>query len=120
MKEKIKRWLEKSQKHEKLISLIVAAVIVIGGFLFWLNFTHSGWLFENNVLRQMKPPIEQRDIDVYSNGNLIAEYDGKYLVQKQNDSYVIFNPDNNERIDFYGDEIVIIDKVYNAKPEVQG
>lgn len=119
MREKIKALLIKSQKHEKAISLIFAAIVVVGGLVFWLNCTHSGWLFKNNMIRQTKPPIEQRDIDVYNDGVKIADYDGLYLVQRQNDSYVIFNPDNGERIDFYGDDVVIIDKTYDNKPEVQ-
>lgn len=76
----------------------------------WVFFTHSGDIFRQDISRQMTPVAEQRDIDVYCNGQLIEELSGMYTIESQKDRTVIYNPDTHERVDFYGD-IVIIDKV---------
>lgn len=110
MKEKIKNWFNRPKVHSKRSSLIAAIIIVLGGFSVWVFFTHSGDIFRQDISRQMTPVAEQRDIDVYCNGQLIEELSGMYAIESQKDRTVIYNTDTHERIDFYGD-VVIIDKV---------
>ena len=115
MKERVKEWLHRPHVHKKRTSFVIAAIVVLGLFFSWMNFTNSGHLFQDTVLKQVRPPVEQRDIDVYDSGQLIAEYNGLYVVEKQGDSLIIYNPNTHERIDFHGDNVVIVDKTYQEE-----
>lgn len=110
MKEQIKNWFIKPRKHTKRTSLIIAIIIVLGSFSCWVFLTHSGDIFRQDISRQMTPVAEQRDIDIYCNGQLIEELSGMYTIEAQKDRTVVYNTETHERIDFYG-EIVVIDKI---------
>lgn len=114
MKEKIKNWFSKPRVHTKRSSLIAAIIIVLGGFSCWMFFTHSGFIFRQDMSRQVMPIAEQREVSVYCDGKLIEELNGIYAIEPQKDRLVVYNVETNERIDFYGD-IVIVDKVNEPK-----
>lgn len=97
--------------HHKLISFLIAILVVGVIFFAWLMSTNQGWIARDSFAKTFDVETE-RVITVYgSNGEPVRQFLGTYHVEFFNDKYiVVMNQKTGERINVYGSSTVIIDE----------
>lgn len=107
IKEKLRSFKNRTKGHKKATSFFMAAILVIGCFLVWLNFTRGGWLMQKSFEKSFHGTTEPREIKVYSGEYLIDDYEGYYIIEQYHGYIVLINQETNERTDIYGASVIV-------------
>lgn len=105
MLDKIKGALLKL-KNKKIIFYVAGFFISL--CLVYVFLAQPGILVRESFQRAFIGTHEVRTIQIYSGGELISTYSGKYNVEQYQGYIVIINYDTGERIDIYGDTAIVI------------
>lgn len=104
--------LRKGRKNYGIAVMAAGAVIgllIIGGCLFYAN-TEAG----KRAYKDQQSSLTgiSRTVTVYDiNGDVIATYSGKFDVETDNSSYILFDDENGKRhIIYYSTATIIIDE----------
>lgn len=94
-----------------VIVIVVAAIICAAVAWCQLN-TESGRRAYKDQQSNLSGGIE-REVSVYDvNGNLIKQYSGKFDIETDNESYILFDDENgNRHIIYYTTGTIIVDEV---------
>lgn len=107
-----------SKKYPKLKFYLVALVIVmVGFFIYWLNFTFDGSLFKDKMENKYAPPEEVHTIEVYAGDALVKTYSGYYTITEEDGHLVLYEHRTHERIDLWGDDLVVNQSVVDTDQE---
>jgi len=114
------RIVDRFKESKKAKWFAVAGVIVTVVMCIWLFATNSGMIARLGFMDNFDKTVSQ-DISVYgSDGNILRRYEGNYDVARLDGHYTVINLDNQTRIDFYGDVVVIIDEPLPPAQEADG
>ena len=104
--------------HPKLkFDLVAFVLVVVGFFLYWLNFTFDGSLFKDRVENKYSPPEEVHTIEVYASDLLVKTYTGYYTVTEEDGHLVLYEHRTHERIDLWGDDLVVNQSIVETDQE---
>lgn len=94
-----------------VIAIVVAAITCVAVAWWQLN-TESGRRAYKDQQSNLSGGIE-REVSVYDvNGNLIKQYSGKFDIETDNESYILFDDENgNRHIIYYTTGTIIVDEV---------
>lgn len=112
VKEKIKSFKErvKLRKHRKTYSFIVAGIIVVVCFCWWLFGTNTGWIARTSWDKTFDTH-SIHTVTVYDSvGEPVRVYKGTYNVEDRGKYWIIMNVNTSERINVYGNSMIIIDE----------
>ena len=89
---------------------IMAGLMIIGGCLFYAN-TEEGKRAYKDQQSNLNGGIS-RTVTVYDiDGDIIAKYSGKFDIETDNSSYILFDDENSKRhIVYYSTATIIIDE----------
>lgn len=93
-------------KNKKFIFYIAGCFISI--FLVYMFLAQPGLLVRESFQRAFVGANEIRTVQIYSDGELISTYVGKYSVEQYQGYLVVINYETKERIDIYGSSAVVI------------
>ena len=106
--------------HHKWKMFLYAAILLIGGVVFWLTQTNVGWIARNSWSKTFDTDTV-RTVTAYSDdGTPIRRFHGTYSVEIFNDQYlVVMNQNTGERVNIYGDSAIVVDESpdYDHEPE---
>ena len=94
------------------VIVIVVATIICVAVAWWQLNTESGRRAYKDQQSNLSGGIE-REVSVYDvNGNLIKQYSGKFDIETDNESYILFDDENgNRHIIYYTTGTIIVDEV---------
>lgn len=111
-KEKIKNIFEKikpSGSHKKIYSFLLAGILVVSLFLWWLFGSNMGWIARTSWEKTFDTTSIHL-ITVYdATGDPICVYEGTYTVEDRGKYWIVMNQQTGERINVYGQATIIID-----------
>ncbi len=90
---------------------VLITVAICWGFIWYRNNSESG----RRALRDQESNLSggiERTVSVYDvNGNLIKEYSGKFDIETDHDSYILFDDENgNRHMIYYTTGTIIVDE----------
>ena len=97
----IKKWI---------IPISFAFVVVMTAYVIWLFTTTQGKLTIDKFIGVYTPPPAEHTVSVYNDGTKIAEYKGRYSIERFDGHVVLVNHDDNTKVEIYGDSSVILDR----------
>lgn len=101
--------LKPDGSHKKMYSFIIAGLLVVFMFLWWLFGTNTGWIARTSWDKTFDT-TSIHVITVYdATGNPLCVYEGTYTVEDRGKYWIVMNRTTHERINVYGDATVIID-----------
>ena len=100
----------KPKRHRKAYSFIIAGLIVVVCFCWWLFDTNTGWIARTSWDKTFDTTSEHI-VTVYDGvGNPVRVYKGTYNVEDRGKYWIIMNVNAGERINVYGNSMIIIDE----------
>lgn len=106
--------------HKKILFYAIAALIVVVLFLVWLFDTNMGWIARSSWDKTFDTD-SIHVVTVYdATGSVIKRYEGTYNVEDRGKYWIIMNVNTGERINIYGDCVLIIDNPRLNDKEKQG
>lgn len=100
----------KKKGHKKVYSFIIAGIMVVVMFFTWLFGTNTGWIARTSWEKTFDTESYHL-VTVYSaDGATIRHYEGTYNVEDRGKYWIIMNVNTGERINVYGDSMIIIDE----------
>lgn len=100
----------KPKRHRKAYSFIIAGLIVVVCFCWWLFDTNTGWIARTSWDKTFDTTSEHI-VTVYDGvGNPVRVYKGTYNVEDRGKYWIIMNVNTGERINVYGNSMIIIDE----------
>lgn len=97
----IKKWLK---------PVLIAVIVVITGYTIWLFTTVQGQLTLDKIAGIYTPPPAEHMISIYDNGVKVAEYTGRYSIEKFDGHIVLVDHKDGSKVEIYGDSAVILDE----------
>ena len=93
------------------VAALIVGVAICAGIVWWSFGTESG----KRAYKDQQSNIEggiQRTVSVYDvNGELIKEYSGKFDIETDNESYILFDDEDGHRhIIYYTTGTIIVDE----------
>lgn len=106
--------LRSNNKHGRIISIIIAAIIIVLLFLglrFYYNNTASGQRAYHTQESELHNGLD-RIIKVYDvTGELIVEYEGHFDIEYDDDRIIFDDENGNRHIIYYSVSTVVIDEI---------
>lgn len=93
------------------VAALIVGVAICAGIVWWSLNTESG----KRAYKDQQSNIEggiQRTVSVYDvNGELVKEYSGKFDIETDNESYILFDDEDGHRhIIYYTTGTIIVDE----------
>lgn len=90
--------------------ILIAVIVVVAGYTIWLFTTTQGQLTLDEITGTYAPPPVEHVISVYDNGVKVAEYAGRYSIEKFDGHIVLVDHEGGSKVEIYGDSVVILDE----------
>ena len=101
----------KTSRIRSLVITLVITVIICGVFIWYRSNSASGQRALKDQQSNLNGGIE-RVVSVYDiNGDLIEQYEGKFDIETDKESYILFDDENGKRhIIYYTTGTIIVDE----------